>query len=114
LLALTSAPQPTGSNAALRAAFDSGLPAMLWRRADCDGGCASGRDACGGDGFQACVTDRFADPDDRLPAARLPELVRRMRQEAAESPDGAGHGRSVTLVWEPAELRHAPVPLRMA
>jgi hypothetical protein len=116
VLALAAPPAPAASHAALRAAFDSGIPAMLWRREGCPPHCGGDGAApdCAGSRFRSRMADRMARLVDSGALMELPEALRQLRTEAGETGDEDHHGHAVTLLWDPPRQRSVVPPLRMA
>ncbi|WP_320773269.1 trypsin-like peptidase domain-containing protein [Streptomyces sp. CRN 30] len=87
------------------------VPVLLWSRTGCadddhDGPCSG-----------AAFLDRLSESVDGVPAAELPRVVKRLRQEAYAADDPEGHwAREVQLLWddprcfpEPAAASYSPV-----
>ncbi|WP_203994781.1 VMAP-C domain-containing protein [Virgisporangium aurantiacum] len=112
MLALDTPPEPAATHPALRAAFDSGIPAILWRRSPCPPECpgSSVPADCPGRRFRARMAGRIGAGD----WMDLPETVRRLRSEAGVTDDDDHDGHAVTLLWDPPGQRPAAPPLRMA
>jgi hypothetical protein len=112
LLALANPPALNGTSAILRAGFDCGLPAVLWRREPCTDHGAGGE--CAGQRFEIDLGANLAGLLDRAPISGLPEMIWRIRAEAKARGTGPHGGHGLTLLWDPAEPPAAPPRLAMA
>lgn len=117
VLALAAAPEPIATHPALRAAFDSGLPVMLWRREACATHAESHGDDpenCAGSKFRSKMAEQMTALGGLGSLAELPEALRQLRIEAGEAGDDDHHGHGVTLLWDPPGQHPATQPLQMA
>ncbi|MFF4880211.1 trypsin-like peptidase domain-containing protein [Micromonospora sp. NPDC000668] len=116
VLALAAAPEPVATHPALRAAFDSGLPVMLWRREACtehtEGNGAA--ENCTGSQFRSKMAEQMTALGNSGSLVELPEVLRRLRTEAGEAGDENHHGHGVTLLWDPPSQHPVTPPLQMA
>jgi hypothetical protein len=116
ILALVNPPAPVASDHVLRAGFDSGMPAMLWRRSRCqDHEDADSPVPCEGERFESDISAELTGFLAQTPIYELPELVRRLRVTAGECPDHQPHhGRGLTLMWDPPEPANRASRLALA